>query len=286
MALADILAKLGEDEESQGKKLEEMLQAAATAAELSTKVGQLSTSVQKLEEKRDDLLGQRQKLKKARDLLVENGIDPDDENAGTLLKAKLAAKGEKSSDSDLEVIEMRSALNRLTAQLNEIKEEADTSKKENAELKAKKIKDDIKQTVLSALGASSAGVCLSAGKLFQLNQSAFVMADDGSTVLWKDGESLKTLDDFAAASHSNPEDAIFWAGRGSSGSGTVPGRSGGGAPSTGGGSSGNPFETGGNGTQAAKMLKNDPRAAERLIAEARAKGKLCPVIQRMLAMRK
>jgi len=164
-----------------------------------------------------------------------------------------------------------------------LKTRAETAEKEKEELSARKVKADIKQAVLAQLDAASAGVCLSKTRLFQLNESAFVMADDGETVLWKDGDDLKTVDDFAAASASNPEDAIFWAGRGSSGSGTPPGRSSTGAP-TGTGTTNNPFAVGGNGTEAAKLLKHDRRTADRLIAEARSKGKLAPAIKRMLEL--
>lgn len=287
MALTDLLQALGEDEDAQAAKLEAVLKAAAEAQELTAKTQSLAGSVERLELKRDELLAEKKRLSRAAKLLAEAGINFDDDNAETLLKVKLAAKGEKPSESDIEVIEMRSALNKLTAQLNQITDEAETSKKENAELKAKKIKDDIKQTVINFLGNTSAGVCLAASKLFNQDQNNFVITDDNKTVLWKDGDNLRTLEDYAAASYSNPEDSVFWAGRGSSGSGTIPG--GGSATIEVGSSrsgSSNPFEVGGNGTQAAKMLKSDPRTAERLISEARTKGKLSPAIERMLAMRK
>lgn len=286
MALTDVLAGLGGTEEEQEAKLAELLEA---STESNEKVKSLATSVQKLEERRDQLLDEKKKLAKAKALLVENGIDPDDDNAGELLKAKLAAKGEPIGDasdaSNLQLIEMKSAFNKLNSQVTELKTRAEKAEEEKEQLKAKKIKADIKQAVLTQLDNASAGVCLSKSRLFQLNEGAFVMADDGVTVLWKDGDDFKTVDDFAAASAANPEDAIFWAGRGSSGSGTPPGRPGSAAP-TSSGTSNNPFAIGGNATAAAAMLKSDPRTAERLISEARSKGKLAPAMARMLEMRK
>jgi hypothetical protein len=276
MALTDLLQSLGGDEDTQAAKLQEILSA-------STEAKSLATSVQKLEERRDQLLEEKKKLARAKTLLVENGIDPDDDNAEALLKARLAAKGEPSGESDLQVIEMKSSLSKLNTLVTELKTRAEQAEKEKEDLKAKKVKADIKQAVLAQLDAATAGVCLSKSRLFQLNESSFVMADDGQTVLWKDGDDLKTVDDFATASASNPEDAIFWAGRGSSGSGTPPGRNSSTPPSAS-GTSNNPFTIGGNGTEASKLLKKDRRTADRLIAEARSKGKLDPAIARMLQM--
>ena len=283
MALTDLLQALGEDEDAQAAKLEAVLKAASEAQELSAKAQSLTGSVEKLEAKRDELLAEKKRLGRAAKLLIENGIDPDDDNAEALLKAKLATKGESSGESDLQVIEMKSSLNKLNTLVTELKTRAEQAEKEKEDLKSKKIKADIKQAVLAQLDAATAGVCLSKSRLFQLNENSFVMADDGETVLWKDGDDLKTVDDFATASASNPEDAIFWAGRGSSGSGTPPGRNGSTPPSST-GTSNNPFAVGGNATEAAKLLKKDRRTADRLIAEAKSKGKLAPAIARMLQM--
>lgn len=282
MALTDLLQSLGEDEDAQAAKLQEILSASTEAA---AKAEAASVSVQKLTAKRDELLAEKKRLSRAAKLLVDNGIDPDDDNAEDLLRAKLAAKAESSGESDLQVIEMRSAFNKLNAQVTELKTRAEQAEKDKADLEAKKVKADIEKGVLDQLQASTAGVCLAAKKLFTLNEKAFVMADDGKTVLWQDGDDLKTVDDFAAASVANPEDSIFWAGRGSSGSGTPPGRSSSTSTSTN-GTSNNPFAVGGNATEAAKLLKTDRRTADRLIAEARSRGKLSPVMARMLEMQK
>jgi len=284
MSLSDLLQSLGEGEDAQAVKLEAVLKAAAEAQELSIKTQSLTGSVEKLEAKRDELLAEKKRLSRAAKLLAEAGVDFDDENAEALLRAKLAAKGENSSENSLEVIEMKSSLGRLNTLVAELKTRAEKAEEEKEQLKAKKVKADIKQAVLTQLDNATAGVCLSKSRLFQLNENSFVQADDGVTVLWQDGDELKTIDDFAAASAANPEDAIFWAGRGSSGSGTPPGRPGSAAPTSSGTS--NPFAVGGNATTAAAMLKSDPRTAERLIAEARSKGKLAPAMARMLEMRK
>lgn len=282
MALADVLAKLGETEEDQEQKITEILQNADT---LAAKVSTLSGSVAALEAKRDELLGEKKKLNAAKKILVENGIDPDDENASEKLKAKLSAEGKTSSQSDLEVIELRSALNRLNTQVEELKTESETLKQEKAEMSAKERKNEIEKGVLKHLESTGAGVCLAASKLFALNKNSFELAEDGKTVLWKDGDDLKTLEDFAMASASNPEDSIFWAGKGSSGVGQIPGSSGN-AQTRRATSTNNPMEVGGNLTEATRIIKRDPKNAERLIAEARSKGKLMPAIANMMKHRK
>jgi len=280
MALADILARLGEDEETQEQKLAEILTASTESA---ARITALETSVEKTTTKNAELLAEKKKLARAKTLLIENGIDPEDENAEALLKAKLAVKsGEPASESSMELIELRSNFNKVNSAVAALTERAEKAEKDKAELEAKKNQADIKQAVIDGLGSASVGVCLSASRLFQLNQGAFVKAGDGETVLWNDNGDLKTIEDFAAASHSNPDDAIFWAGRGQSGSGTAPGRPG--LPEPSAGSKGNVFAVDGNATEASRMWNKDRKGAERLIAMARQKGNLAPAWARTLEM--
>lgn len=280
MALADILAKLGEDETTQEQALEKIIN---TATELGSKVADLTSSVEKLEAKRDELLGEKKKLSAAAKIFTENGINPDDPEAAEKLKAKLAAKGEKSSDSDLEVIELRSALNKINTKVEELTTRAETAEQEKENLKKSKIASDIESKFKEMAADTAAGVCLSPSKFFHFYKDSLVMAQDGKTVLWKDGDDLKSLDDLAAASASNPDDSIFWAGKGSSGTGTRNNMNGLQTVETSHGT-GNPFEKGGNATQASKLLKNDPKTASRMIAEARQRGKLAPAYERMMKL--
>mgnify|MGYP006275200261 CR=1 FL=1 len=111
--------------------------------------------------------------------------------------------------------------------------------------------------------------------LFKLMQSEFRLLEDETTVVFGPEENPVSLRDAVSRLREDDEFSLYFRGSGATGSGLTPARA------TTGISTNNPFATGTvNATEAARLMQDNPDKGRRLINEAKASGKLDPVMAR------
>lgn len=111
--------------------------------------------------------------------------------------------------------------------------------------------------------------------LFKLMQSEFRLLEDETTVVFGSEENPVSLRDAVSRLREDDEFSLYFRGSGATGSGLTPARA------TTGISTNNPFATGTvNATEAARLMQENPDKGRRLINEAKASGKLDPVMAR------
>ena len=250
----------------------------------------LSQSVERLEAKRSEALKEAKKLRRVGRVLKSIGIDVEDDEAETLLAEKLltqqslleeepaAAQTQAQAQvpastepqtnpiNDIEVKNLRKQVALLT-------EQQKAAEKERDEAFAKNRSDKIERVVVEALQKAGAANPQHAYRLMLADPRFKVdLSEDGSTVLGGPDYDPKPLADVVNAFRDDDSFSYMFAGTGVTGSGLG---SSGGRSQAGSVSSNNPFRTDSlNATQAALLFTNSPEKAKRLMAEARAMGKL------------
>ena len=248
----------------------------------------LSQSVERLEAKRHEALAETKKLRRVGRVLKSIGIDVEDDEAETLLAEKLltqqslleeepaAAQTQAQAPAspepqanpinDIEVKNLRKQVALLTEQNKAAEQERD-------EAFAKNRSDKIERVVVEALQKAGAANPQHAYRLMLADPRFKVdLSEDGSTVLGGPDYDPKPLADIVNAFRDDDSFSYMFAGSGVTGSGLG---SSGGRSQAGSVSSNNPFRTDSlNATQAALLFTNSPEKAKRLMAEARAMGKL------------
>ena len=245
----------------------------------------LSQSVERLEAKRHEALAETKKLRRVGRVLKSIGIDVEDDDAETLLAEKLLTQIEEEPAAaqtqaqapaspepqanpinDIEVKNLRKQVALLTEQNKAAEQERD-------EAFAKNRSDKIERVVVEALQKAGAANPQHAYRLMLADPRFKVdLSEDGSTVLGGPDYDPKPLADVVNAFRDDDSFSYMFAGSGVTGSGLG---SSGGRSQAGSVSSNNPFRTDSlNATQAALLFTNSPEKAKRLMAEARAMGKL------------
>lgn len=120
--------------------------------------------------------------------------------------------------------------------------------------------------------------CRRPSHLFKLERESFRLLDDEETVVYGSEDEPISLRDAISRLREDDEYSVYFGGSGASGSGLSPSRT---IAYT---SNNNPFAVGSaNATQAADLFNKNPDKARRLMNEARAAGKLDPVMNRAFA---
>ncbi len=168
----------------------------------------------------------------------------------------------------------------MKAQFTSLRKElADLRKaKEAAEEVANKEREHRRHSKLEQLVRDelSKAECSRPQHLFKLMQGDFRLLDDETTVVFGPEDNPVALRDAVSRLREDDEYSLYFRGSGASGSGMTPPRSSAAM------SANNPFATGSvNATEAAKIMQDNPERARRLINEARASGKLDPVMGRV-----
>jgi hypothetical protein len=260
--------------------------------ELTRQNSNLSSSVTKLEAKRDEVLTELKKKKRIDALLRAAGIDPDDEEAEEEFTQRIAgvvvgtkdpgpdtagsSAGTVPSTSvrpeDLETKAQLKMMQKKLAQMEDKVKEAEIKEQQAIE---KRKNDYIEIKVKEALTKRR---CINANHLFKLQGAIFRLSDDGETIIGGPEHDPRSLEDQIEALVDDPEFAPYFMGSGASGSGMSKGNNG-----FGGQSLKNPFRTDQlNITEAAGIYQKDPEKAKRLILEARNAGKLEPSLGKLV----
>lgn len=120
--------------------------------------------------------------------------------------------------------------------------------------------------------------CRRPNHLYKLERENFRLLDDEETVVYGSQDEPIALRDAISRLREDDEYSVYFNGSGATGSGLSPART---IAYT---SSNNPFASGSaNATQAAELFNKNPDKARRLMNEARAAGKLDPVMGRAFA---
>ena len=120
--------------------------------------------------------------------------------------------------------------------------------------------------------------CRRPNHLYKLERENFRLLDDEETVVYGSQDEPIALRDAISRLREDDEYSVYFNGSGATGSGLSPART---IAYT---SSNNPFAAGSaNATQAAELFNKNPDKARRLMNEARAAGKLDPVMGRAFA---
>lgn len=152
--------------------------------------------------------------------------------------------------------------------------------KEAAEEAANQERDRRRRSKLEQLVCSELSKvdCARPNHLFKLTQTDFRLLEDEETVVFGTEDSPISLRDAVSRFKEDDEFSLYFRGSGATGSGVTPARS------TTSMSVNNPFATGtANATEAARLMQDNPDKARRLMNEARAGGKLDPVMARAFA---
>ena len=251
---------------------------------LRERTKELTRSMERLEAKRTEALDEAKRLKRIKKLITASGIDADDEDAETLLAEKLlATQGQPEEEPvavqppaspEPQVNQLEQAqLKQLKKQVQKYQEDAAAAEKARDEAIAKNRSDKIERVVVEALAKAGAANPSHAYRLMLADPRFRVdLSEDGTTVLGGPDYDPKPLAEVVSAFRDDDSFSYMFAGTGVTGSGLG---SSGGRSQAGSVSSNNPFRTDSlNATQAALLFTNSPEKAKRLMAEARAMGKL------------
>ena len=279
-----------------------------TAEELAKRLEQmelqnreLSSSVNKLTAKRDELLAETKKRKNLDRLLQAVNIDIDDEEAEDQLAKHIAAALARPDGASGAVppvpaqqgsqvptptspaappsttaqdLEMKGQLKALQKKLDAMQKEAEESKRREQEAIEKRKRDFVELRVKEAL--QKAG-CINPNHFFIIKGNLFRLSEDGETVIGGPEHDPRSLEDQVEAFKDDQEFSMYFRGTGASGSGMAKGQGGFGTQSL-----KNPFRTDQiNVTEAAGIFQKDPEKAKRLMLEARSAGKLDPKLAQL-----
>lgn len=181
--------------------------------------------------------------------------------------------GQTPSDAMTEAMKAQFAsLRKEVSDLRKAKEAAEEAANQERE---RRRHSKLEQLVRDELSKAD---CSRPQHLFKLMQGDFRLLEDETTVVFGPEENPVSLRDAVSRLREDDEYSLYFRGSGATGSGMSPARS------TGAVSANNPFATGTvNATEAARMMQDNPDKARRMINEARASGKLDPVMARAFA---
>lgn len=243
----------------------------------------LQTSVSKLEERRTQVLAEKNRLARVAKIVESAGINFEDPEAETLLASRLIGAQSKEPDPVVEPPadprsgpvdpQLKSELSLLKTQLQRMEDRAQKAEEREQAAIAKQKGDRVRAMVVEALRKAG---CLRPEHVYLLRQNDFHLSDDDATVLAGPDYDPKTLMEFTSNLRDDDDYSIYFGGSGNTGSG-MQGKATTGP--TGGQILENPFRTDSpNGTEAARVWRDDKDKAKRLMGEARAAGKLDPVL--------
>jgi hypothetical protein len=260
---------------------------------LKAKLSAEISSREKLEAKRNELLTEAKRNKRLTRLIEVAGLTSDDDEEVEVKIAELLARsGQGSTDAKADdkadsakpdsVADplLKSEIAKLTRQLEAVQRKAEEAERREQEALKRQQDDKIERMVVDHLAKSG---CRRPAHVFKLKKGEFHLSDDGVTVLCGPDYDPKTLSDFSEALKEDDEFDIYFAGSGATGSGV--GTRGSQAGAASGVHTGrNPFSTDAlNRTEAARLFQKEPEKAKRLMAEARAAGKLDSSLAKFLA---
>lgn len=280
------------DSGSQGDEGKE-IDYAAELEKLRVANKNLSTSVQKLEQKNQELVGEKRKYSKLERLLQAIDVDPNSEESDEALVAKLLARdsqagngkslegqppgGSDAGDTSPESLDMKRQLRELQKKLADVEKKAQDAEAREKEAVEKRKRDYIELRVKEALTKHR---CIQPNHLYRLKADIFRLSDDGETIIAGPEHDPRSLEDMVETLKDDPEFSMYFQGSGASGSGMLKGQTG-----LGGQSMQNPFRSDQyNGTNAALVFQRDQERAKRLILEARSAGKLDPRLKALVAL--
>lgn len=250
---------------------------------LKTKLAAEGSGREKLENKREELLTEVKKLKRVDRALLAAGIDVNADDLEDRVAAFLHRQPAEAKPANEKPVEtfadpiLKAEIAKLTRQLEAMAQKTEEAERREQVAIAKQKEDKIERLVVDAL---SKGKCQRPVHVFKLKKNDFRLSDDGETVLWGPEYDPKTLGDLADSLKDDDEFDIYFTGNGMSGSGVGTKNSQLGSTES---NSRNPFSTDSlNATEAARIYKNQPEKAKRLMAEARSLGKLEPSLGKFL----
>jgi hypothetical protein len=256
--------------------------AQAEVDRLKAKLAAEVSSREKLEAKRVELLTEAKRNKRLTRLVEAAGLtDDDDEELEAKIAEILARSGQGSTDAKTDEKPeagkdaapdplLKSEIAKLTRQLEAVQRKADEAERREQEALKRQQEDKIERLVVDHLAKAG---CRRPGHVFKLKKAEFHLTDDGSTVLCGPDYDPKTLTDLVESLKEDDEFDIYFSGSGATGSGVgTRGQAGGAAGAH---TGRNPFSADSlNRTEAARLYQKEPEKAKRLMAEARAAGKL------------
>jgi len=279
------------DEEKAAEFLESIKAAAAAQKQLDAE----KTEKGKLLSKKNELLAEVKKLKPVRAAAIELGIDLQEDGAEARLvdlirntKKPLEDLTDSDDDSDPDTAskkpatgkgskdEFDRALQRLQKQLESVNQQLDTERKEKEEIKKRNLERMKMQKVVSAMAA--AGVEEFPEQLYELTKNKFRLESESEDAEVVGGDEYEPvpLDTLLGNLRDSKEYKRFFSGSGRTGSGMLPNE-------TRTAASKNPFRTDHfNQTECTMILSTNKDKAKKLVAEARAAGKLDPTMAKVL----
>jgi hypothetical protein len=287
------------------EQLENLDQALAAIRDLESRLNSMESENAKLKATRQSLLADLKKKKTVDSFLKVAGIELDGEATEEEIAEKIASLrtsqvgGEDGDGADQppqpaqQPQQQASAQPQyqvpseavdaaVKAQIASLKRQNDEQKKLLQQITEERDKERerrraarLEQKVMDELSKVD---CRRPNHLFKLERENFRLLDDEETVVYGSMDEPMALRDAISRLREDDEYSVYFNGSGASGSGLSPARS---IAYT---SSNNPFATGSaNATQAATLMNSNPDKARRLMNEARAAGKLDPVMARAFA---
>jgi hypothetical protein len=276
---------------------ESLEEALAQLAELQKQKDSAESEAVKLKATNEGLMRDLRKKKQVDTFLKVAGIDltgdlDEDEIASAIVNLRAApsesqepptptpipqstqpAAGQIPSDAMNEAMKAQFAsLRKELADLRKAKEAAEESANQERE---RRRHSKLEQLVRDELSKAD---CSRPQHLFKLMQGDFRLLEDETTVVFGPEDNPVSLRDAVSRLREDDEFSLYFRGSGATGSGLTPAR-----PTTG-ISTNNPFATGSvNATDAARMMQENPDKARRMINEARASGKLDPIMAKAFA---
>jgi soluble cytochrome b562 len=266
-----------------------------TAKNLERDAEKAAKGVEALEKKRDELIVETKRQKKAMRMLSERGLDPraqDFEDKFSDFIAELdefkdskggAGASGKSGEADSGAggeaggqgmnPEVKAMLERMNKQIESLTKQNEDALKEKESMKQEMQFNHLKNTVLDAY--REAGVKgKKAEHLFLLTKDRYSIAEDGKTIYSGDEYEMVPLSAVVENLRGSDEYGDYFVGSGNTGSG-FQGKSDQSAPAGG----ANPFRKGGNATEAAVLFQENPQKARLLFNQAVASGTVDPVMR-------
>ena len=242
---------------------------------------------------RDAALDETKKLKRIKNIIGAVGIDVDSEDAETALAAKLlsqqltseetAAATEAKPPAEVPAAKAQpdpltdAKLQRMAKELEKMKAALEAEQAEKAAALEKNKADRIERQVVEALQKAGAANPTHLFKLMQEENKYRVGLTEEGSVYGGSEYDPKSLSDVVSALRDDDSYSYMFRATGATGAGTGPRNTGVSL-----GSSENPFHMDQvNATKAAMMLASNKEKAMRLISEARAAGKLDPMLAKI-----
>ena len=171
----------------------------------------------------------------------------------------------------------------IKAQFNSLRKEIDTLKqqKEQAESEARIEKERRRSEKLEKMVTEELRKvdCRRPAHLYKLEREKFRLLDDDETVVYGSEDDPRSLRDAVTRLREDEEYNVYFPGSGATGSGMTQSKT------QTNYSGNNPFAVGSvNATEVARLVKDSPEKARRLMMEARMAGKLDPVMAKAISI--